>query len=161
LLDAWSEFSQKLSPITISDIINQPLWHNSQIKFEYIKQWDNKGLCYMADLFNTEGKIMSMEDLKIKYGIGGTILDYYRLVKSIPKLWITKIADMPITAGPRIMPSVQILCSTKTGCKAFYNILVQVNNTSLNCEQKWYRDLQIVEVDIDWKSLLLTIFNYT
>jgi hypothetical protein len=56
---------------------------------------------------------------------------------------------MPITAGPRIMPSVQILCSTKKGCTAFYNIFVQVNNTSLNCEQKWYRDLQIVEADID------------
>jgi hypothetical protein len=62
---------------------------------------------------------MPLEDLKIKYGIKETFLDYYGLVKSIPKSWISKIIDRPITAGPRILPSVQILCSTKKVAKHF------------------------------------------
>jgi hypothetical protein len=85
VLDAWTEFNQKLSPVTVSAIISQPLWHNHLIKFVFIKQWQNKRLCFLADLLNNDVStcIMSIEDLKVRYGIRGTLIDYYRLVKSI------------------------------------------------------------------------------
>jgi hypothetical protein len=162
VLDAWTEFNQKLSHVAVSDIISQPLWHNHLIKFEVIKQWQHKGLCFLADLLHNDGSIVSMEDLKVIYGIMGTLIDYYRLVKIIPASWLNKIVGSHIEFGPRIMPVIKILCSTKKECKPYCDMLMTIEKTIvLNCEHKWHRDLQILEFDLDWSNIYSRPFAVT
>jgi hypothetical protein len=60
------------------------------------------------------------------------------------------------------MPAVQILCSTKKGCNPYYDILMKIEKTIvLNCEQKWHRDLQILEFDLNWSKIYSRPFEVT
>jgi hypothetical protein len=36
VLNAWSEFNDKIEVYTVENISSQPLWHNSKINIEYI-----------------------------------------------------------------------------------------------------------------------------
>lgn len=39
------------------------------------RNWNNRNIINMIDLFNTNGNLSSIEELKNQYGIRGTFLD--------------------------------------------------------------------------------------
>ena len=67
-----------------------PLWGNTQIN-EYgnyvINEWYNKGIRNIMDLIDENGLIYEFQELKERYDIPGTYLDYICLINEIPRRW--------------------------------------------------------------------------
>ena len=50
-----------------------------------------KGIRNIIDIIDSNGHLLTFEQLREQYNIKGTFLDYQRLVKKIPNTWINTI----------------------------------------------------------------------
>ena len=73
----------------LEEIVYCPLWEQSQIsgnRIFFIKDWYDKGIRNIIDIITENGLIYDFEDLKHKYNIKGTFLDYPTSKKYSKKL---------------------------------------------------------------------------
>ena len=90
VLRGWTYFCDKLIIGNDSQVLNSPLWYNPNLnraKLYNIKHWLDKGIKTMADLTNENGRLLQFEDLKQRFKIRGTFLDYQNLLAKISNEW--------------------------------------------------------------------------
>jgi hypothetical protein len=144
VINSWILLDKTLQPESIDDIFNQPIWHNHRIKFEYIESWQKRGIYYIYHLYSPDGNLLTFKELKYKYSIKGTYLDYHRLLKNIPNEWRLKILGCTPNFGPSVQPILKIMCTKVKGCKIYYKVLRSIDTTQiLKSQEKWLRDLEI------------------
>jgi exonuclease III len=144
VVDAWVLLDKTLQPQSIDDIFNQPIWHNSNIKFDYVESWQRKGIHYLYNLFSLSGNLLTFKELKDKYKIKCTYLDYIRLIKHIPNAWLLKTIGHIPNFGPSLQPILKIMCTKTKGCKVYYKALqLEESKKILKSQEKWLHDLNI------------------
>ena len=57
----------------------------------YIREWYDKGIRNIIDLMNLDGNFYQLDELKEKYNVYGTFLDYNSILRKLPADWKTKI----------------------------------------------------------------------
>ena len=76
-MQIWSEFCEAV-PVENKQILICPIWHNDRIGNGqlFLRNWWDMGIRVINDLISEEGIFYSFEQLKAKYNIRGTFLDY-------------------------------------------------------------------------------------
>ena len=119
----------------------------------FIKDWYDKGIRNIIDIINENGLIYAFEDLKHKYNIKGTFLDYTRLLRNIPKSWKEIISVEPDKCA-KLKYNVQANCyvkfilKNKRGCRDIYDTLIPVDETIIPV--KWLQEINDITV-VEWK----------
>ena len=57
----------------------------------FIRECHNKGIRNINDLINLDGNFYEFNELKTKYNVHGTFLDYNSILRRLPADWKTKI----------------------------------------------------------------------
>ena len=86
VLNAWAKFSTAYRP-SPTEILSDKLWFSNNTKYEktIVKQWNNNGLRFIADLFrNEDGRLHDREYISKSYNIKINFLSYISLVRSLP-----------------------------------------------------------------------------
>lgn len=96
VLQAWYGF-YSTTPKGIEDIKQEILWNNKFITVEnkpiMYNKWFNKGIIYVQDLIDHDGRILSLEGLRNKYNIHVHFLEYLSVKNAIPQQWLTEVAN--------------------------------------------------------------------
>ena len=111
---AFIEIYGMLPKETKENVNFQPIWYNDAIDMEYIKPWDTQGLRCINDILSEDGTIMNRNDLNKNYGLNINFIDYLRLTKSIPRLWLKEIEQSCIYISVwSVVPRLYWTCSNK------------------------------------------------
>ena len=85
----WKLFYRNLNTSCNYDITQSCLWYNSHISKEilYFPKWFTKGIYLVGDLIDSNGRFISLENLKEIYRFNPNILEYYR-IKALVKTFV-------------------------------------------------------------------------
>ena len=97
-----------------NEILNEPLWFNSHFNDGHIHDWAKQGILIIKDILTKEGTFFKFSDLKQRFKIKDTYLDYIRLQKKLPKTWRElinnkSIENICLLRTPPILNSVKLL----------------------------------------------------
>ena len=95
LLDYFQELNNN-SKDNNSDLI---LWNNKKITVEknsvFWKRWFERGIYFLSDLLNADGKLLSFDEFQKKYDLEINFLHYFQLLAAIPLDLKRKAFDSP------------------------------------------------------------------
>lgn len=170
----WHDYFSQESLQSV-DIIRQPLWLNSNIlvagKPVYYKRWIDKGIIFISDVCNNEGKILSRETICDKFDININFLEYLSLCSAIPEKWkyciknynnddVLNIMDYPIVKVNSVKKSL-----VKVKCKDFYWSLINKIVSEPTSKNKWVQKYDLSFDNVTWKYFynlpkMITIDTY-
>ena len=90
VLESWIQYIRSDKTDSLVKIMHSPLWGNIQINENgnyIVNEWYNKGIRNVMDLIDENGLIYEFQELKQRYDIPGTYLDYIRLINKILRRW--------------------------------------------------------------------------
>ena len=146
VFDALLDFLNTCEVNTDYDFQLQPLWYNSKIKVggksNFYKQWAQKGILFVNDLLDCEGKFLTHNKVSELYQVNINYLSYHGLVKSLEN--IRKNLNKTFKRIPQpIQPLiVSQITKDRKGCKLFYNNLIN-NNENPTAQNKWIREVNL------------------
>ena len=162
---AWSRYvKNSLMSLKEAEILNHPLWYNNSINFKFRKNWYEHGIRNINDLIDEEGNFHTFLSLKHIYNITGTFLEFNALFSALPRSWIDYIKSNEINKSPQPQQPVwiTILLKQSKGCGHIYKILRSNKPlSSLNCINRWNRDLNIDFDCHSWKCFFLIPYKAT
>ena len=94
LINSLQTFYTAVKIEKIDDILTSPIWCNSNLSSDenfIFNDWFLKGIRNIIDIIDSNGHLLTFEQLREQYNIKGTFLDYQRLVRKIPNTWIDTI----------------------------------------------------------------------
>ena len=151
VLIAMAQYDNSLD-VSLEDVAKHSIWFSKFTKFKVneIRSWKRRGLVNINDLLGEDGNIASFDEIKRKFRIEGTMLDYQGLVESLPQEWKRRqgIRKEP---DPVIHPNIQEVLKQKKGIRQLYRTLLHKSYSGLHnsWEGAWERELG----QIDWKEI--------
>ena len=134
LMQVWSEFCEAVPVENIKQILICPIWHNDRIGNGqlFLRNWWDMGIRVINDLISEEGIFYSFEQLKAKYNIRSTFLDYQQVLNNISQVWKDQInmnRVFIVETKQNVVCNIylQYLIKSTKGSRIFYDILVGVN----------------------------------
>ena len=108
------------------------LFYSNVTKFRAtcINDWRRKGLCYISDIIDVEGQILTFQQLKQSFEIRGSYLDYLGLIRSLPHDWKSMTGKCR-AMYPIIHPQVELMLSKEKGAKYLYDIILKEKNQNI------------------------------
>ena len=110
---------------SLEDVAKRSISFSKFTKFKAneIRSWNRRRLVNIKDLLGEDGNIASFEEIKLKFRIEGTMLNYQGLVESLPQEWkrrqgINKEPD------PVIHPNTQEVLKQKKWIRQLYRMLL-------------------------------------
>jgi hypothetical protein len=162
ILEAWQQFYKNVNPISVDDILSEPIWYNDKINLQYIGHWLRKGIIFVGDICSN-GKFLSIEEIKANFSVNITFLDHYRLIKAIPKEWRVEIEGNP--SSPYLVKrptALKYLLNDKKGCRNLCNILNHSQKTNvIKAEIKWASELSVENSRPLWRTVYKLPFTLT
>ena len=147
------------------DIMDAPLWYNSNIRIDnkptFMKKWNDKNILNIQDLITTNGLFLSYEQFCNKYnfqtpfttfiGIKLAILDKYPYIGNIP--------FDPLR--PSLPKLAKLLLYNQKGSRVFYDIFLNEskNTCKKNYESKW--TITLNQARIRWKDIYISNFHFS
>ena len=74
-----------------------PIWFNPDIHFPFIKKWDDKGIRWIGDIVDQNGEMKTRAMLSKEFNVNINIIDYTRLIRSIPQELIASVSVYDVT----------------------------------------------------------------
>ena len=117
------------------------------------------GIRVINDLISEEGIFYSFEQLKAKYNIRGTFLDYQHVLNNISQVWKDQInmnRVFIVETKQNVVCNIylQYLIKSKKGSRIFYDILVGVNEYIP--QAKWQTEMGAIGEE-EWKMYHRTL----
>ena len=145
VLEAFERFSKDYDPDN-PEILTEGLWFNDHAKFKctIIKDWNNKGLRFIGDLLDeSTGQLLTREGIKVKFGIGMTVLCYSSLLRSLPDC--VKQQTSIMTPKPIIPLRMNLVMNHPNFTRFSYDTIVKCRQIEFSRSkdkqrQKWIRD---------------------
>ena len=137
VLLVWYEiFSQKIE--TVEQVKKQVIWYNSAIRINntpvWFKKWSEMGLNRIADIINNDGRLFTLEQIKIKYGFEPPFTEYYSIAKAIPEEWKRQLRMQETQDMDNL---IQQWSNVKSQSKLIYFHLNQRQDVLTNMVLKW------------------------
>ena len=129
----WSELIYKDKISTFQDVVNQPLWFNSHVKYYkavlYVPSLAQQAIMLIADILTADHKLPTLTQLNAMFN--ANLIKHQHHIHTIPTLLYT-------------------VKSIKTkATKFFYTALMKQHITQTQKTiNKWKRDLHMDEIDI-------------
>ena len=155
VLLAWSEINF-VSPETKADVSNQILWYNAYIILKgkpFIwKTWFKKGIIFVEDIVDANGKCRDHIDLGVNW------LELRTLYKILPESWkwLLEYGD-EVTQSETLFSK---LCKMKKTSKFVYNLLIDSENVITKYKQRWEEDGLTLDL-VEYKSSFVESKLYT
>ena len=122
----------------------------------YYKTWHDKGVCFVNDLLDNDGRFLSLNDFQMKYSIKTNFIQYYGICESIKEGFgrhrTLKKSEQPIR--PDI---VSLICKFDKGCSHIYSTLLGEIRTAQKSLTKWRRSFDLDENS--WREYCLVPFK--
>ena len=117
------------------------------------------GIIVIYDLISEEGIFYSFEQLKAKYNIRGTFLDYQHVLNNISQVWKDQInmnCVLIVENKQNVVCNIylQYLIKSKKGSRIFYDSLVGVNE--FIPQAKWRAEMGAIGEE-EWKMYYRTL----
>ena len=129
-------------------ILSSSLWYNDNIKIDdtpvFFMNLYEKGVKFISDLFDYDGKIYTYDNLCNKYGVTLPIISYYGLRRSIFSHW-PQLQSISNNVMLPLMPVFVSLSKKSTNGRIFYDILLKNIHCNTNFLVKWEKELDIPE----------------
>ena len=150
VIEAFASFSRTHNP-GIPYILSESIWFSDYTKFRtsIIKQWYQKGLRFLADLFNEDtGQIHTKQTLQDKYEIRMTFLCYSSLIRSLP----STVNSITATKehGPIMPLRMNLVINSIKFSRIAYNTFVEskqreISRANVRIREKWLKDIGVFE----------------
>ena len=113
----------KIKIETCDEIVNEPLCYNKHFKNTslFIRNCYNNGITHIRNLFTGTGYIIPIAELKPKYNMRGTFLDYEMVIHNIPENW--KGIVQQLQGQINLYNCAQLMTRRNKGRGEYYNIL--------------------------------------
>ena len=84
---AWSQINfRSVDEINnYEQVIEQSLWFNSHIV--YYEDYHKKGIMYVKDMLNDQGKILSWRKFQTNFDIHTGFLNFFAIISAVPAVW--------------------------------------------------------------------------
>ena len=149
VFNAWADFSEAYH-VTDSQLLTEKIWFSDRTKFRktIVKEWNNKGLRFIADLYcKKTGKMYNKSTLCKIFNIKMTFLCHSSLKKSISVN--SQIGESTVRISQPIQPYKIALLARKSCISriAYSEFIAVLNKRSANnsdqspSERKWRRDI--------------------
>ena len=156
ILKQWSDFCHTRTPQLNSELLQLPLWFNSQISpvTLYFPTWQHKGITIIDDIINPEGDIMKSEEIKTKYQLKRIEFDYYKVPCLIRTFKNTYKKATPFCDKPHLPTHIRLLLKPGKVSQSLYQ---QQNNFTFTesplCEILWNRSFNIASHGNPWSNI--------
>jgi len=118
-----------------------------------------KGIYFVQDLLNTDGKFLSLEIVQRKYNVQLNYLKYFQLIAAIPN-YLKRKAHATGVANSNIfdewdtfyLSEDQFISLTNCRCKHYYKLLQEKIRTEPTAVKRWCR--LFPNFDSSWKQIL-------
>ena len=102
-----------------------------------------KGICFIPDLLDENGKFLSLNDLQVKYDVHLNFLQYFQVIAAIPSC--LKKAAQEIAVTERLLKEQDVFyfsdnrlfSLTKLRCKDYYNLFQEGKTTEPTAVKRW------------------------
>ena len=147
LVSSLIKFNVEYKP-SVKEIVSEKIWFCDWTKYKTtkIKSWDDKGLRFIGDLYDTNvGHIYSKEEIEKKYGIQMTFLCYASLKRSLPD-GIRQRIDRKCINKPNIPYKINLVQNSPKFTKFAYKVFIEEKTKKNNISnerlrEKWLRDV--------------------
>ena len=164
----WMNFCRNLKIKSQEDVLSNSIWCNNKIwkdkNYVIYPEWFKCGITVVADLLNTEGCFISLEELKFRYKLQVNILNYFSMKRNIETFFKkSNVYPTTVLKRPHIPFHVKVLLEQEKGTKPFYDKLLATQSQRPTSESKWCIQLNMqFEVDtwrLIYKICFKTIFD--
>ena len=160
----WVEFCRNNHAYSFEDILQSSIWYNKEMATEnlFYPTWYKRGIHIVGDLVDENYKILSFENLKVKYNLNANILNYYTirrlLTKFIPK---ANQSVYSTVRRPHIPFHISPLINAERGNKVFYNILTSPSLDQMKDkhEVKWSFVFKYRLSENIWRNIYKSCFK--
>ena len=144
VVESWAEYVRE--PAQTSDFLSQLLWNNVFIRIEnkpvFYKSWYVKNLCYVNDLVDESGLLMSPTELINKFNLKGTVLQAFGIMCAIPDSWKLAIRNFGKQLPAIKSQNMEGLFKAKKATSFTYDILHKsVATQPTKVQRKWNKHL--------------------
>ena len=152
------------SPNVPSSISSQCLWYNSYLKIDkkpfFYKEFSNKNINYVSNLFSDFGEIKSWEKVMDEFNLDKKFyFKWYQIIHTIPSSWkLTLLNDNGNCQNleylsHHLIKNNQILALEKLIPKELYSLSIFLK-TEIPTSQKYFMRL-FPNLQCDWKDIYL------
>ena len=146
-----------------SDLI---LWNNKKVTVEKnsvsSKHWFERGIYFVSDLSNSDGKFLSLDEFQKKYDLEVNFLHYFHLLVAIPSDLNRKAFDSPTpdlfsTSLEYHQLEDRTLVLPKLRCKNYHKLFIEklaVEPTAFKTSKRYFPELT------DWNKCLVKCINH-
>ena len=114
------------------------------------------GIIYPADLYNSEGNLLTLEEVRNTFGTNLNFLDYNRVRLGIQKfrnkdaVFQTRLPEKPIWPD-----TTSLINKSKKGCKDFYNVLTESESPKDLVHMKTWENILQINIELkEWKTYI-------
>jgi len=137
MLDYFEELRRGHLVIYKSEFI---LWNNKEITIEnksiFWAHLFEKGICFIQDLLDENGKFLSLDDFQVKYDIHLNFLQYFQLIAAIPSCLKKAAQEIAVTKRDLLKEREVFYFSdnrpfslTERRCQDYYNLFQEGKTT--------------------------------
>ena len=163
ILEKWKQYFHMM-PTVSSCILNQFLWYNKFLKIDnsvvFFKEFSNKGINFLVQLFDKENKIKSWSVLKEEYNLENkNYFQFLQLIHCIPEIWKTCISQSPFNTSDltisdhHITTSSRVLAFAKLNSKEIYFWLIK--NFEHRPTSQIYFETNFPTIQLSWNDIYL------
>jgi hypothetical protein len=170
LLRTWSEI-HFYEPINSEEACQQQLWHNSLIRIDNKLAKNNnmeqKGIVFVQDILNKEGKIADREFLQRKYNTPVCMMYLNSLISAIPKQWKKLIEEDNNSKNYFRLLKCQVMINSKfrrieeLKCKDLYWHAIENIKCRPTSEMKWEEKAKLDYDENRWAIVYQNPYDLT
>ena len=163
IFEYLSEFQCILQHGSQSNILDYPLWMNSDIKIDgkdiFYRSWFEKGILTIRDMLNENGNIYTYEKFITNYNINVPFTVFLGLKVLLLNKWpvLRNVGDIK-EIGPFRPRYIEILCKDNKGSRRLYDIFLEKITGNIKAEKKWESALNR---NIDWGKVYRSLHKCT
>ena len=162
MFNAWQTITDKENNSDWEYFLSTPLWMNKNVRIGnkpvFYRDWYRKGICYINDLVDEDGKYLSFEKLKDKFNINGNVMMYNSIISSLKQVEKMFLPENFKLTCPFIPSFMRTICRSKKGTKDMYSVLIK-NEIIPNGKKKWGEILHMDE--LQWRDFFKMPFIVT
>ena len=125
-----------------------------------------KGICFVQDLLDNEGKFLSLENVQLKYDVHLNYLEYFQLTAAIPNYLKCKAQANAVINRDLLeewdvfyLSNKEVISLTKFRCKDYYKLFQEKVTTVPTAVKSWCR--LFPNFEHSWKQSFQNIYKTT
>ena len=146
------------------------LWNNKDISIDqktlFWKTWFERGIYYVQDLLNEDGKFLSLDEFNGKFGLKANYLQYFQITAAIPSslkqaALLTPVCSESLFSTPDLfyLSEETTLSLPKMRCKHYYKLFNECSVSEPTGIKKWKEHFP--NSFLDWRSNFTKIYQIT